>query len=48
MSIHKSRLSIEENVGNDKKGCSCCGKSCCQVRKVISNNSEHFNSNLGH
>ena len=31
------------NGGTDKKGCSRCGKSRCQVCNVMSN-SEHFHS----
>ena len=35
----------EGNGGTDKKGCSRCGKSRCQVCNVMSN-SEHFHSNI--
>ena len=41
----RARLSNEGNGGNDKKGCSRCGKSRCQVCNVMSN-SEHFHSNI--
>ena len=41
----RARLSSEGNGGNDKKGCSRCGKSCCQVCNVMSN-SEHFHSTI--
>ena len=37
--------SLEGNGGTDKKGCSRCGKSRCQVCNVMSN-SEHFHSNV--
>ena len=35
----------EGNGGTDKKGCSRCGKTRCQVCKIMSN-SEHFHSNI--
>ena len=41
----RARLSNEGNGGTDKKGCSRCGKSRCQVCNVMSN-SEHFHSNI--
>ena len=41
----RARLSNEGNGGTDKKGCSRCGKSRCQVCNVMSN-SEHFHSNV--
>ena len=41
----RARLSSEGNEGPDKKWCSCCSKSRCQVCKVISN-SEHFHLNI--
>ena len=41
----RARLSSEGNGGNDKKGCSHCGKSRCQVCNVMSN-SKHFHSNI--
>ena len=41
----RARLSSEGNGGTDKKGCSRCGKSRCQVCHVMSN-SEHFHSNV--
>ena len=36
---------MREMGGADKKGCSRCGKSRCQVCNVM-NNSEHFHSNI--
>ena len=39
------RLSNEGNEGTDKKGCSRCGKSRCQVCNVMSN-CDHFHSNV--
>ena len=39
------RMGNEGNGGTDKKGCSHCGKSRCQVCNVMSN-SEHFHSNI--
>ena len=41
----RARLSNEGNGGTDKKGCSRCGKVCCQVCNVMSN-SEHFHWNI--
>ena len=43
----RARLNSEGNGGGgtDKKGCSRCGKSRCQVCNVMSN-SEHFHSNI--
>ena len=41
----RARLSNEGNGGTDKKGCSRCGKSRCQMCNVMSN-SEHFHSNI--
>ena len=41
----RARLSNKGNGGNDKKGCSRCGKSRCQVCNFMSN-SEHFHSNI--
>ena len=41
----RARLSNKGNGGTDKKGCSRCGKSRCQVCNVMSN-SEHFHSNI--
>ena len=41
----RAMLSSEGNGETDKKGCSHCGKSRCQVCYVMSN-SEHFHSNV--
>ena len=41
----RARLNSEGSGGIDKKGCSRCGKSRCQVCNVMSN-SEHFHSNI--
>ena len=41
----RARFNSEGNGGTDKKGCSRCGKSRCQVCNVMSN-SEHFHSNI--
>ena len=41
----RARLSNEGSGATDKKGCSRCGKSRCQVCNVMSN-SEHFHSNI--
>ena len=41
----RARLNSEGNGGIDKKGCSRCGKSRCQVCNVMSN-SEHFHSKI--
>ena len=41
----RARLSNEGNGGTDKKGCSRCGKSGCQVGNVMSNN-DYFHSNI--
>ena len=43
----RAKLSSEGDWGTDKKGCSHCGKSCCQVCNVMSN-SEHFHSDVDH
>ena len=43
--LDRARLSNEGNRGTNKKGCSRCGKSRCQVCNVMSN-SEHFHSNI--
>ena len=41
----RTRPNNEGNGGTDKKGCSRCGKSRCQVYNVMSN-SEHFRSKI--
>ena len=41
----RARLSNEGNGGTDKKRCSRCGKSRCQVCNLLSNG-EHFHSNI--
>ena len=41
----RARLSNEGNGGTDKKGCSRCSKSRCQVCNVMSN-SEYFHSTI--